>query len=447
MNVTLWNNFSKRKNSTKIPSTAGATATCVLKEDTSIMEPTIILNGFGMFDYNYAYIQDFGRYYFITDIRTKGPNTEMSFTCDVLATYKAAITGSSQYIVRANTTLDPMIRDPLNPPICRTLIKYKQLATLANDIIQYSGGSVVSTYIVGVVNKTGVDYCACTQAQLASILNLAFGASITSQFYDMKNCIVSLIRVPYAPPTSTKELCIGEINTGQQAHVISDGILSTVIADALVPFASDDHENYYSYVDFPPYTQGVIYLPFVGLVPLDMDIVASRRKVGVTLKLDPKTADMVYIVKADGNRILGTYAGNCGASLPIVGQTQNTLAMPTAMLTTAAGILSDNPMLAASGAISAAMSQQRNTQINGSLSSFIGAELDPTIWIETYTKQPVSWTLDNMKSSQGVLVMKQATVSSYSGYVQTQNAHVAITGSDKERNEVESLMNSGIFIE
>lgn len=447
MQVTYWTGFSKRKNSTKVPTGSGTVKTCYLKDDTSVLNPTIRLDGHGYRNMSYAQISDFGRYYYIKDVREVGPQTHVELTVDPAASHKASITGSSQYVLRANVLLDPIKGDSLNPMTNRNLIKYKQLATLANDVIQYSGSDVVSTYILGVVSKNGVDYIKCDTAKLQSILGIAFGTSITNVFYNMSNCIVSLLRVPYNPPTSTQPLCIGDLTTGDSAAVITDGYITQTISETLIPFASDDHLNYGSYIDYPPFTSGVIYLPFVGLVPLDMSILGTTKKIAVELKLDPKTADMVYKISTTGNRILGTYAGNCGATLPIVGQTSNVLAMPSAVLSAAAGILSDNPLLAASGALGVAMSQQKHTQVNGSLSSFISCELDPTIWVETYTKEPTTWTLDSMKTTQGVVVNEQRALSGLSGFVQCRNAHVSIDGYDSERTEIETMLNNGIFIE
>ena len=63
MNISYWTGFSKRKNSTKQP-TSGTTATVYLKDDTSILNPTFDCTGVPD-NVNYIYVSDFGRYYFI----------------------------------------------------------------------------------------------------------------------------------------------------------------------------------------------------------------------------------------------------------------------------------------------------------------------------------------------------------------------------------------------
>ena len=451
MNVVYWTGFSKRKNSTKVPTGAGTTKTCYLKDDTSVLNPTIKLDGHGYRNISYAQISDFGRYYYVKDVREVGPQTHVELTADPAASHKSSITGSQQFVERASTTQNAMASDGLNPPTCKVITKREQLATLANDIITYSGSDVVPSYIVGVACNEGVKYFFCTLTGNANsveqILRLAFSQTISSQFYDMANCIVSLLKVPYTPSYVNSEIIIGDVHTGEQGRLITSDYISMSIADTLIPFASDDHLNIWSYIDFPPYTDCDIYLPFVGLVSLDASLIASSRKIGVEVRLDTRTADIVYTVRTDLNKIIGTYAGNCGAQLPIIGQTNSKLAMPTALLTAAAGVLSDNPMLAASGLVQVGMSNQKHTQINGSLSSFISSEIDNTIWVETHTKEPVSWNISNMYATQGVIVLEQRSLSGLSGFVQCKNAHVAIDGYDSERTEIESMLNNGIFIE
>ncbi len=63
--LTLYS-FKKRENSTKRPSTGGTDFSVVLLDETSLMTPTFKLSiGSNPIGYNYAYVSDFNRYYFI----------------------------------------------------------------------------------------------------------------------------------------------------------------------------------------------------------------------------------------------------------------------------------------------------------------------------------------------------------------------------------------------
>lgn len=59
---------------------------------------------------NYAYIPDFGRYYYITDMRLDGKTLVLSLHCDVLFTYANDIKGSMATIVRSQDG-DKYIKD------------------------------------------------------------------------------------------------------------------------------------------------------------------------------------------------------------------------------------------------------------------------------------------------------------------------------------------------
>ena len=83
--VTLYT-FSKRENSTAQPST-GTDFYCVLKQPTSIINPTLEISASDITGYNYAYIAAFGRYYFMKDI-TSGVNYNEKLNNVKLETFK-----------------------------------------------------------------------------------------------------------------------------------------------------------------------------------------------------------------------------------------------------------------------------------------------------------------------------------------------------------------------
>lgn len=119
MKIRFFTGFSKRENSTKQPPTTAGSYTeyeCYMKEDTSIVNPTVVLdNSFTLFSANYAYIPDTGRYYFVSDIVAIGKLWSVSLKCDVLATYKSAIGDHSTYLLRCSSEYDGNIVDAYYP--------------------------------------------------------------------------------------------------------------------------------------------------------------------------------------------------------------------------------------------------------------------------------------------------------------------------------------------
>ena len=105
--------IAKRKNSTLQPALS-ASFDVLLKTPTSLHTPTFTINATS-FDYNYLKWGD--RYYFVTDVVSRNNSLwEVSAVCDVLATYKADILASTQFVCysshNSNTWL-PDTRIPL----------------------------------------------------------------------------------------------------------------------------------------------------------------------------------------------------------------------------------------------------------------------------------------------------------------------------------------------
>lgn len=106
MNISFYK-FSKRPNSTAVPGAASEPyiVACTLTGSCSILSPFLRLERspevLNIWEYNYCYIPDFGRYYFITDWVTTATMWEASLSCDVLGSYKNAIGNSNLYVMRA----------------------------------------------------------------------------------------------------------------------------------------------------------------------------------------------------------------------------------------------------------------------------------------------------------------------------------------------------------
>ena len=80
--------------------TEGVTLNCLLKENTSIIDPVLIIESSQpVYDYNYVYIPMFRRYYYRTDIRSIGFNRwEFTAHVDVLKSYYEDIISNSAII-------------------------------------------------------------------------------------------------------------------------------------------------------------------------------------------------------------------------------------------------------------------------------------------------------------------------------------------------------------
>ena len=86
----------------------------LIKRDTSILKPVLLVNDArGVTDFNYMYISEFSRYYFIDDIRSTHNNIwEISAHVDVLETYKNEILANTAVIRRQTNKFNTYLNDP-----------------------------------------------------------------------------------------------------------------------------------------------------------------------------------------------------------------------------------------------------------------------------------------------------------------------------------------------
>lgn len=76
-----------------------------LREESSVVNPSIMIQATNPSSYNYAYIPEFNRYYFITDmVSIRTGIWEISMHVDVLMSFKDSIKGTSIILSDTETT-------------------------------------------------------------------------------------------------------------------------------------------------------------------------------------------------------------------------------------------------------------------------------------------------------------------------------------------------------
>lgn len=111
MNIKI-GNFSSEKNSFPKAITWSLDLTGQLKNTSSIVNPTILVEATNPSAYNYLYIPIFNRYYFIDDcVSIRTGLWEISCKCDVLQTYSSQIKGNSGIILRQKNMRSKYLMD------------------------------------------------------------------------------------------------------------------------------------------------------------------------------------------------------------------------------------------------------------------------------------------------------------------------------------------------
>ena len=146
--VQLYNNTSEPERIGKALSPT-VSFTGSLKEQTSIINPTIIVNSPSVPSGNYARIDAFGRYYFITDISSVRNNIwEIKMHVDVMQTYADQIKNTTQMIERQEFNYNNYIQDNLVP----------LTSGIKQDVITFSsGGSFQTDNYILTMNTAAID--------------------------------------------------------------------------------------------------------------------------------------------------------------------------------------------------------------------------------------------------------------------------------------------------
>ena len=131
MDILLYNNTSER-NALRKTLTNVTTYTGVLKDNCSVINPTFVLNETNPTGFNYAYIAEFARYYYIVDVvNTSNDIWEITLMCDVLMSFATDILSSNAII---ENTESNGITNYLESEIYQALVKTK------TDILEFPNG-------------------------------------------------------------------------------------------------------------------------------------------------------------------------------------------------------------------------------------------------------------------------------------------------------------------
>ena len=133
MDLVLYVNSSEKQAINKIIS-SGETLTGALRDESSVINPSFLIQHANPSGYNYCYISEFGRYYFITDIVSVRTNLwRINCTVDVLMSFKTQILNLNVTVSDVSSGESPD-ETYMNGDQWQTTVKTK------TDIVSFSNG-------------------------------------------------------------------------------------------------------------------------------------------------------------------------------------------------------------------------------------------------------------------------------------------------------------------
>ena len=269
--------------------------------------------------------------------------------------------------------------------------------------------------------------------------------SFKKLFADPMDCILGLNIMPFGIASAGKaNVYVGNMDTGismtlaQQQYVAVD--CGSVKAT----------EYSGSFFDYSPHTKYNIYLPYIGIEPLDADEITGK-DIRVVYHIDILTGSLICYVKV-GNAVMYEYQGSCGQTIPINGSDFTRVFVGAVQIAgNVAGMVATGG--ASAGAIaggllsstSTAAGMKPNIEKSGSLSGaggFLGNQ-KPFIIKETPRQcMPLS-----QQKYTGFPSYQTQRLGSLRGYTEVESVNLSgIPANDSELSEIESLLKGGVYL-
>lgn len=253
-------------------------------------------------------------------------------------------------------------------------------------------------------------------------------------FNDPMQAIIGIHKVFCSPSIGgRKPIKVGYINSGVESNVVSNQYTT-------VNCGSVSLSEYFGNVfDYAPFTNVKLYLPFVGVVNLDVADV-MRSTITVEYGIDVFTGDCLakVIVNRDGvGGVLYSYPGNCAVKYPYSsGSYLGILGFgASAVLSLMTGVpLFTSP----AGGLS--------TPHGGSFAGNSGATGPKIPYL--VVSRPESAVARNFNSFEGYPVNFTAKISDCRGYIRVKECHLSgINATDDELDMIDQILKDGIIVQ
>lgn len=273
-----------------------------------------------------------------------------------------------------------------------------------------------------------------------------FVEQLKKLFNDPMQAIIGVHKVFATPSTGgSQSIKCGYLDSGVSASVVTNQYTTVDCGSASL------REYFGNVFDYDPFTKVSLFLPFIGIVPLNTADV-MRGTISVKYKVDVITGACLAEVSVSrdlSGGIIYTYSGSCIVSYPL--SSGSYVGVVQAALTTAIGV----GMSIASGGASAGMMagaaisglSHAKTQVqhSGQFSGSSGAMGGKKPYL--IVSRPQTRTPTNVNEYLGLPSYTTGKVSQFSGFTKFKEIHFE---SDKafsiEIDEINDLLKSGIII-
>lgn len=244
-------------------------------------------------------------------------------------------------------------------------------------------------------------------------------------------------------------------------------------------------EYWGNYLDYSPYSKALCYLPFIGIVELNVDDIVGHA-VNITYRVDSYSGACIALLtcaREGSNGVLYQFSGNCSVQMPIAGGTQAAIkaaqisagayqnAYHTAGLAGlmggmlgglgslltgniggaisqaigGAGSYATNKAFAQANATSQTVSAKSSVQHSGQFGESFGAMGCKRPYM--IIKRPVQVVVPNYQNEYGYQAHKYVTIGECEGYLRCRGVHVqSARATDSEKHAIEQMLMEGVYV-
>lgn len=458
--------LGKRVNST-LRSSGGRDYSIILKDGCSMLSPEIQLkldqseNPTG---FNYCYIPEFSRYYFISDWYWDNRCWNARLKVDTLASWKNEIGSYSAYILRSASAYDGDVMDMYYPALAE-VTETKNPATQDPAWTRNLGNG---TFVIGVMGKSSgqnggaITYYKMSTSAMSTLCNYLLDdanySSITDISADLLKCIfnplqyiVSCMWFPFSlDGTNSSSVSSIDIGWWNVSGLSGAGVITNPVYTRNIAFNVPKHPQQIrgNYLNMPPFSSYIINAGPWGVIPLNNISALDESAINAYITVDLYTGSGRFSILT---KDVLAYSEDHVAQIGVPIQLGQNVLNQGAIVDTAGG---------AANAIQSA--------ISGNLSGLLGGGVN-TIMSAAEVSQSVPSTLGSNGSfafnnlfcligrflkvasedlaSRGRPLCAVRTLSTLSGYIQCADADPAIDCTNQELEEIVGYLNNGFYYE
>lgn len=235
---------------------------------------------------------------------------------------------------------------------------------------------------------------------------------------------------------------------------IDTGVSMTKVGNQYVKFNCGSvtiKRKWGAFLDYSPFTKAFIYLPFIGVQPIDVDEIMNKT-VSVTYNIDVLSGGCCAFIKVDGTTLY-TYIGQCACSVPVTGKDWSTmingvLGAVSSIGGTIGSIASGNVAGAISGVAAVAqnvMGAKPTYQRSGTMGGMGGMMGIKTPYI--IIERPVQAVPGYQNQIIGYPSFITRMIGEFKGYTEIEQCHLEnIPCTKDEMIEIENILKTGVIL-